>query len=152
MLGGGHEGDGGVPCPGAMGEYVLRKTLSIPPTCSGATPPMWPTMTHSKRKNARKTSRRWKPFGWIKYYKCSFLQILQVCHINYEPLAYNETVEICRTPIVKVWNLADSWKFEQVWENYLFVNMCWIWSCLVVAAILTLKKSIHVIYVLFMFL
>ena len=26
----------------------------------------------------------------------------KVCHINYEPLAYNETVQICRTPIVKV--------------------------------------------------
>ena len=34
--------------------------------------------------------------------------MLQVCHINYEPLAYNETVEICRTPIVKVRKLVDS--------------------------------------------
>ena len=98
-------------------------------------------MTHSKRKNARKTSRRWKPVGWIKSLQIFILQILQVCHINYEPLAYNETVEICRTPIVKVRKLVDSWKFEQVWENYLFfVNICWIWNCLVVATILALKK------------
>ena len=26
----------------------------------------------------------------------------KVCQISYEPLAYNETVQICRTPIVKV--------------------------------------------------
>ena len=26
---------------------------------------------------------------------------LQVCYIEYEPRAYNETVEVCRTPVMK---------------------------------------------------
>ena len=25
----------------------------------------------------------------------------QVCYIEYEPRAYNETVEVCRTPVMK---------------------------------------------------
>ena len=29
------------------------------------------------------------------------LMTLQVCYIEYEPRAYNETVEVCRTPVMK---------------------------------------------------
>ena len=29
------------------------------------------------------------------------LMALQVCYIEYEPRAYNETVEVCRTPVMK---------------------------------------------------
>ena len=38
-----------------------------------------------------------------------------MCHINYEPLAYNETVEICRTPIVKV---RSSWVTVENLNNF----------------------------------
>jgi len=41
----------------------------------------------------------------------------KVCHINYEPLAYNETVQICRTPLVKDCDMPGSTVCETVYET-----------------------------------
>ena len=65
-----------------------------------------------KQKKFTRQISKWEESFWKLL---AFVKTEQVCHINYEPLAYNETVEICRTPIVKV----NQKYFSQIenWEN-----------------------------------
>merc|ERR1719402_769539 len=107
----------------------MKLSSVITPMTEGATPLMSPTMNPSRRRSVRKTSgrtassttkrlpsmklSRFAELPWLKTVISKDRRFVELsmslsvgpnrknCFINYEKIAINEIVQICRTPVVK---------------------------------------------------
>ena len=48
-----------------------------------------------------------------------------MCYIEYEPLAYNETVEVCRTPVMKDCSAQNTAAVEDNICRTVYETECW---------------------------
>ena len=85
------------------------------------TPVMSQVFYHNKRKSVKKTLER-SVFSFLSILIFIYFPI-KVCYIEYEPQAFNETVEVCRTPVIKDCN-NDGGNREQICRT-VYETECW---------------------------